>query len=121
MLELPGAVVSIDAIGCQKDIARQVVEAGADYVLALKDNHPTLHGDVRLYLDTELGQGRLPVLETVEKDHGRIETRRYGLSTQLDWLEQKPPPRWPALPRRCAGTGALRVRHRRTGGKYMKH
>jgi predicted transposase YbfD/YdcC len=90
MLELQGALVSIDAIGCQKDLARQIVEAGADYVLALKDNPPTLHEDVRLYLDTELGQGRLPVLETVEKEHGRIETRRYGLSTEIDWLEQKP-------------------------------
>lgn len=95
MLELQGALVSIDAIGCQKDIARQIVEAGADYVLALKDNHPTLHEDVRLYLDTELGQGRLPVLETVEKEHGRIETRRYGLSTEIDWLEQKP--QWAGL------------------------
>ena len=89
-LELQGAWVSIDAIGCPKAIARQIVEAGAEYVLALKDNPPTLHEDVRLYLDPELGRGRLPVLETLEKDHGRIETRRYGLSTQLDWLEQKP-------------------------------
>jgi predicted transposase YbfD/YdcC len=95
MLELQGALVSIDAIGCQKDIARQIVEAGADYVLALKDNHPTLHEDVRLYLDTELGQGRLPVLEMVEKEHGRIETRCYGLSTKIDWLEQKP--QWAGL------------------------
>jgi predicted transposase YbfD/YdcC len=90
MLELQGALVSIDTIGCPKDIARQIVEAGADYVLALKDNHPTLHQDVRLYLDTEVGQGRLPVLETVERGHGRIETRGYGLSTEIDWLEQKP-------------------------------
>ena len=50
MLELQGALVSIDAIGCQKAIARHIVEAGADYVLALKDNQPTLHQDVRLYL-----------------------------------------------------------------------
>jgi predicted transposase YbfD/YdcC len=82
-------VVSVDAMGCQKAIAQQIVGAGADYVLALKDNHPTLHDDVRLYLATEVSQGRLAVLETVEKDHGRIETRRYGLSTQMDGLEQK--------------------------------
>jgi predicted transposase YbfD/YdcC len=60
-----GAVVSIDAMGCQKTLARQIVEAGADYVLALKDNHPQLSEDVRLWLDTEVSQGRLPVHETL--------------------------------------------------------
>lgn len=90
MLDLQGAVVSIDAMGCQKAIARQIVAAGADYVLALKDNHPTLHDDVQVYLDTAVGQGRLPVHETVDKDHGRIEIRRYVLSDALEWLEQTP-------------------------------
>jgi predicted transposase YbfD/YdcC len=86
MLELRGATVSIDAMGCQ-EIAAQIVEGGADYVLALKDNHPTLHEDVRLWLDTEATAGRLPVLETLEKDHGRLEVRRYRLSSALDWLD----------------------------------
>jgi len=90
LLDLQGAVVSIDAMGCQKAIAHQIVEAGADYVLALKDNHPTLCADVHLWLDTEVAGGRLPVQETVEKDHGRIEIRRYALSDQIDWLEAKP-------------------------------
>jgi len=90
LLDLQGAVVSIDAMGCQKAIADQIVEAGADYVLALKDNHPTLCEDVQLWLDTEVAGGRLPVQETVEKDHGRIEIRRYALSDQIDWLEAKP-------------------------------
>ena len=90
LLDLEGAVVSIDAMGCQKAIARTIVDAGADYVLALKDNHPTLCEDVQLWLDTEVARGRLPVLETVEKDHSRIEIRRYALSNQIDWLEAKP-------------------------------
>jgi predicted transposase YbfD/YdcC len=72
-------VVSIDAMGCQKTIAHQIVEAGADYVLALKDNHPSLCEEVQLWLDTEIAQGRLSVQETVEKDHGRVEIRRYAL------------------------------------------
>jgi predicted transposase YbfD/YdcC len=76
LLDLQGAVVSIDAMGCQKAIAQAIVDAGADYVLTLKDNHPTLFEDVQLWLDTEVARGRLPVLETVEKDHGRIEIRR---------------------------------------------
>ena len=89
MLDLNGAVVSIDAMGCQKTLARQIVEAGADYVLALKDNHPQLSEDVRLWLDTEVSQGRLPVHETLEKDHGRIEIRRYSLSDAIAWLPQQ--------------------------------
>ncbi|MDG4549407.1 MAG: ISAs1 family transposase [Candidatus Contendobacter sp.] len=90
LLDLRGAVVSLDAMGCQKAIAQTLVEAGADYVLALKDNHPTLCEEVQFWLDTEVARGRLPVLETVEKDHGRIEIRRYALSHQIDWLEAKP-------------------------------
>lgn len=95
MLELNGAVVSSDAMGGQKTIARPLVEAGADDVLALKDNHPSHHDDVRLYLDTEMAKARLPVHQTVEKDHGRIEIRRYAVGEALDWLPQKPA--WPGL------------------------
>lgn len=89
LLDLRGAVVTIDAMGCQTQIAQAIVTAGADYVLGLKANHPTLHDEVRLWLDTETAQGRLAQHETVEKDHGRIEIRRYALSAQLDWLEPK--------------------------------
>ena len=84
--DLRGAVVSIDAMGCQKAIARTIIEGGADYVLALKDNQPTSREDVRLWLDTEVARGHLTVLETVEKDHGRIEIRRYALSDRIDWF-----------------------------------
>ncbi|MFO1372608.1 MAG: ISAs1 family transposase [Candidatus Competibacteraceae bacterium] len=90
LLDLQGAVVSIDAMGCQKAIAQTIIDAGADYVLALKDNHPTLCEDVRLWLDTEVAHGRLPVQEAIEKDHGRIEIRRYALSSHLDWLDAQP-------------------------------
>ena len=90
LLDLQGAMVSIDAMGCQKAIAQAIVDAGGDYALTLKDNHPTLCEDVRLWLDTEVACGRLPVLETVEKDHGRIEIRRYALGDRIDWLEAKP-------------------------------
>lgn len=90
LLDLEGAVVSIDAMGCQKAIAQTIIEGRADYVLALKDNHPTLSAAVQLWLDTEVGRGRLPILETVEKDHGRIEIRRSALSSAIDWLDAKP-------------------------------
>lgn len=89
MLDITGALVSIDAMGCQKRIAETISEAKADYLLALKDNHKALCEDVKLWLDTEAAAGRLPVHETVDKDHGRIEIRRCYLSTEIDWLEQK--------------------------------
>jgi len=90
LLDLEGAVVSADAMGCQKAIAQTIIDGQADYVLALKENHPTLSEDVQLWLDTEVTRGRLPVLETVEKDHGRIEIRRTALSSAIDWLAAKP-------------------------------
>ena len=90
LLDLHGAVVSADAMGCQRAIAQTIIDAGADYVLALKDNHPTLCEAVQLWLDTEVARERLPVQETVEKDHGRIEIRRYALSSSINWLDAKP-------------------------------
>ena len=89
LLDLRGAVVSIDAMGCQKAITQLIVDGGADYVLTLQDNHPTLCQDVQLWLDTEVACGHLPIQETLEKDHGRIEIRRYSISSQLEWLEAK--------------------------------
>ena len=90
MLDIKGALISIDAMGCQKAIAETIISGQADYVLALKDNHPTLCEDVRLWLDTENAQGRLPVHETIDKNHGRLEIRRYSLSADIEWLTQKP-------------------------------
>ena len=59
-------------------------------MLARKDNHPTLCEEVQRWLDTEVACGRLPVQETVEKDHGRIAIRRSALSDHIDWLDAKP-------------------------------
>ena len=56
------------------------------FLEALKDNHPQLCQDVMLWLDSELHRNRLPVHVTVDKDHGRIETRRYALSVNLAWF-----------------------------------
>jgi predicted transposase YbfD/YdcC len=89
MLDLEGATVTVDAIGCQKAIAEQVIEQRADYVLALKDNHPQLHEDVRLWLDTQAQAGQLSPMETIEKDHGRLEIRHYFLSNQIEWLPER--------------------------------
>ena len=80
LLSLKDAVVTIDAMGCQRAIARQIHDAGGDYVLAVKDNQPTLHEDLKLLFDDAIEHGfegmHRDVHETVEKGHGRIETRK---------------------------------------------
>ena len=57
LLELQGCIVTIDAMGCQKDIAHQLISQGADYVLALKGNHPTAYEEVSTFLDTAVAEG----------------------------------------------------------------
>lgn len=94
-LNLQGAIVTIDAMGCQKAIATAIIEQKADYVLGLKGNHPELYEDVQLWLDKNDVEGHVKELQTIEKDHGRIETRRVVVSTELEWLEQKG--LWPGL------------------------
>jgi predicted transposase YbfD/YdcC len=101
VLELSGCIVTIDAIGCQKNIAKEIIEADADYVLALKGNQETVHEEVKSFLDSTLlekqaqrpaavpmpkAAATLASLETVEKDHGRLETRRYYQSNELLWF-----------------------------------
>jgi len=101
VLELAGCIVTVDAMGTQKKIAKEIVEADADYVLALKGNHETVHEEVKSFLEATVAEknskpvkpsraaSHLAVLETVEKDHGRIETRRYYQSAELDWFADR--------------------------------
>lgn len=81
ILDLADAIITIDAMGCQKSIAAQIVSAGADYVLALKDNQETLHNDVQqLFLDgleNNFAGMEHHYHRSVGKDHGRVETRHY--------------------------------------------
>lgn len=92
LLDLQGATVTIDAMGCQKDIARKIVESKGDYLLAVKDNHKTLHEDVRFFFEDAITQDdpKLVKLDRprVEADHGRIETRQVWASADLAWLKQ---------------------------------
>lgn len=106
VLLLKGCIVTVDAMGCQKDIAAQIIDQQADYVLALKGNHATVHDEVRTFFEdavapcaTQCAQTaetqKMDFYQTVEKGHGRIETRRYWQSTDIDWFEDKD--RWKGL------------------------
>lgn len=99
MLDIKNSIVTIDAMGCQKNIALQIIEQGANYVLALKENQPSLHQDIKSIF--ALGEYRqfkkMLNKRKVEKvhDHGRTETRRYTLiSARNPVLFQY---RWPGM------------------------
>lgn len=83
--KLKGALVSIDAMGCQVEIADKIVACEADYLLALKGNQPTLETDVADYFRTA-PDDEVVAKTTVEKGHGRIETRTYIASPNVDWI-----------------------------------
>jgi predicted transposase YbfD/YdcC len=95
LLDLGGCVVTIDAMGCQKGIARQIIEKGGDYLLALKGNQGLLNEDARLYLE-EAQQNGFKGLdhsfhETTDYEHGRTETRRCWSVSDIAWLNDRHP------------------------------
>ena len=100
-LVLDGCIVTLDALGCQTDIAATIVDKGGDYVLAVKANQKTLSEALAESFETgdTLGLGSVDVQHqtTVEKDHGRIETRRAVLVFQIDWLPDAIRKEWPTL------------------------
>jgi predicted transposase YbfD/YdcC len=99
MLAIEGAIVTIDAMGCQHEIAQKIVDKKADYVLALKGNQGSLREDVEVFVaeqkakdfkDTTISRD-----QTVDADHGRIETRTTTVIHDVAWLRQRH--NWPSL------------------------
>ena len=94
LLELKGCIVTIDAMGTQKDIARDIIDAKADYVLALKANQPRLYEKVESFFQQAVENGKpisqaLDFYEQKDHGHGRDEHRRYYAYGGLDWLKEK--------------------------------
>jgi predicted transposase YbfD/YdcC len=86
-LDIAGAVVTIDAMGCQKKIATQIKQQGGDYVFSLKGNQGNLHDDVETFFTSSLS----PVVAAIsyEGDHGRIETRSIRATADIAWLQER--------------------------------
>jgi predicted transposase YbfD/YdcC len=99
MLTVEGAIVTIDAMGCQRDIARKVIDKKADYILALKGNQGSLREDIELFATEQKANGfkdtKITQHETVDADHGRIETRTYTVIHDVAWLQERH--KWPGL------------------------
>ncbi len=99
MLVIKGAIITIDAMGCQRGIAQKIMEKNADYVLALKGNQSSLREDVELFAAEQKANGfkdtKVSRHETVDGDHGRIETRVYTVIHDIAWLQERHD--WPGL------------------------
>lgn len=117
LLEISGCIITMDAMGCQREYAAQIIGKGADYVLALKGNQGLSHEEVKTFFEDSLKLRFEDVphqfCSTTERDHGRIETRRCWLLTELRWFEKAKD--WPGL----QGVGMIES-ERRVDGKTTK-
>src|SRR6202162_2046338 len=99
MMAVEGAVVTIDAMGCQRSIARKIIDKKADYIIALKGNQGTLREDVGVFAAEQKANGFKDATvsrhETVDGEHGRIETRTYTAIHDVEWLQERHD--WPGL------------------------
>ena len=99
MLVIEGAIVTIDAMGCQRDIAQKILDKGGDYVLALKGNQNSLHEDIKLFATEQKArnfyQTRVSQHSSTDGDHGRIETRKCTVIHDVAWLQERH--EWPGL------------------------
>ena len=99
LIDLRGATVTIDAIGCQKAVAKRIVGGGGDYVLAVKENQKSLHRAVKVEMDDMIRMNFKGTWhdhhEQTDAGHGRIETRRVWVTDELGWLKQAKD--WPGL------------------------
>ena len=100
LLDIEGATITTDAMGTQFKIADQIVDAKADYVLALKGNQGEFYDDIKLFLDTQISNSfskiKHSVFSSVDGDHGRIEQRKVWVTSDIEWLIQCHP-RWRTL------------------------
>lgn len=100
IIDIEECTVTIDAMGCQKEIAKKIRSKKADYVLALKGNQGNLHKDVELFLTDAKNKNFKGISfehkETIEKNRGRIEKRHYWITDQVDWLKDLDH-KWPDL------------------------
>jgi len=99
MLAIEGAIITIDAMGCQREIAQKIIDKKADYVLALKGNQGSLREDVEVFVAEQKAKGfkdtKISRDETVDGDHGRIETRTTTVIHDIAWLQDRHD--WPGL------------------------
>ena len=99
MLYVKGAIVTIDAAGCQKKIVRKILKRGAGYIISLKGNQSTMHDEIRAFMQDPAFKARFKKAKTVDNGHGRVETRTCWQTDDIDWFEDKD--KWAGLRSVC--------------------
>jgi len=89
LLDIKGSIVTIDAMGTQKDIAQKITDKEADYILALKGNQSSLNDDVRMFFEDDDLVQHLDKYEETDGGHGRIEVRKCTATDDIDWLNER--------------------------------
>ena len=99
LLHIECAIITIDAMGCQKNIAKDIIDGKGNYILALKGNQGTLHDDIKLIFKEQADRNfkdiKYDCYEEIEKDHGRFETRKIWVTSDIKWLLETH--KWPGL------------------------
>jgi len=117
MIDVKGRIITTDAMGCQRDVAKRIVDKKGDYVFCLKGNQTSLHDEVKYFFDECRAANYQDVehhyFESLEKDHGRIETRRCWVVEQdaVNWLERE---EWPGLSSIAAVESERKIRGKKT-------
>jgi len=118
MIDVKGRIITTDAMGCQRDVAKRIIDKKGDYVFCLKGNQESLHDDVRYFFDECKAANYKDVehsyFESVEKDHGRIEIRRFWIVEEdaIVWLDRSD--QWPGLASIAAVESERRIRGKTT-------
>ena len=99
LLYLKGAIVTIDAAGCQKKIVKKILKRGAGYVISLKGNQSTMHDEIRAFMQDPAFRRKFKKATTVDKGHGRVETRTCWQTDDIGWFEDRD--KWAGLRSVC--------------------
>ena len=99
VLYLKGAIVTIDAAGCQKKIVGKILKRGAGYIISLKGNQSTMHDEIRAFMQDPAFKARFKKAKALDNGHGRVETRACWQTDYIDWFEDKD--KWAGLRSVC--------------------
>jgi predicted transposase YbfD/YdcC len=119
LLYIKGAIVSIDAAGCQKKIVGKIVKKGGEYVISLKGNQTKMHDEIRMFMQDRAFKRKFKKATTVDKGHGRIETRTCWQTDDIDWFEDKA--KWAGLKSVCMVTSEVYDTKKKTTSRETRY
>lgn len=119
LLYIKGAIVSIDAAGCQKKIVRKIIRQDGGYVISLKGNQTKMHDEIQMFMQDATFKRKFKKARTVDKGHGRIETRTCWQTDDIDWFEDKA--KWAGLKSVCMVTSEVYDMKRKTTSRETRY